>query len=644
MRRDPGEMLAKIDLGVLGRAMLDAAGSAGIGLTVTLVEPPVPRHVYANAAAAAILGWSMEELLARNPLDSIAQRDLGRVNDRFAKRVAGEQGQASYELVVTRKDGREAAIEITAGSATLDGRPAVFAFIVDVSARREAESHRLRTEARFRELIEIAPEPVSIIREGHFVYVNRAYLAVLGYPDGPSLYRVPLSELVDEHDRPIQEARESALLARTSMPPQTYRARRFDGTHVVLEVSSVYFEYEGRPAVLGIARDVTTRKALERQLIQADRLAALGTMAAGVAHEINNPLAYVMLNLEWIARKLPEVEHDRTSLVGLTAMLDEARQGAERVSTIVRELRSFSRSDGETRASVDLAAVAQSSIRIAGHELRHKARIVTSFEPARPVWANQARLEQVVINLLLNAAQAMPETRAEENEIRVSVREDAGEYAVLEVWDNGQGIPAEVLPRIFDPFFTTKPVGEGTGLGLSICHGIVTSLGGSIAAYGEAGEGTTFRVALPTTGHVLGATAASTREPPSSRPMRAARVLVVDDETPIATTLRELLAPEHEVVAATSAREALAAIAKTEFHVLFCDLMMPGVGGIELYEQVRRQHPGLERRIVFMTGGAFTARTAEFLASVQNRRIEKPFSLTLVEQIVREVASTPWPS
>ncbi|HEY6458503.1 MAG TPA: PAS domain S-box protein, partial [Polyangiaceae bacterium] len=466
MRTDPGEMLAKIDLGVLGRAMIDAAGSAGIGLTVTLVDPPAPRIVYANAAAAEILGWSVEELLARNPLDNIARRDVVRISDRFAKRAAGEQGQASYELVVTGKDGREVAVEITAGSATLDGKQAVFAFLVDVSARREAEGHRLRTEARFRELIEIAPEPVSIIRDGHFVYVNRAYLTVLGYPDGPSLYRVPLSELVDEQDRPIQEARETALLARTSMPPQTYRARRFDGTHVILEVSSVYFEYEGRPAVLAIARNVTARKALEQQLVQADRLAALGTMAAGVAHEINNPLAYVMLNLEWIARKLPEVQDDRSSLVGLTAMLDEARQGAERVSTIVRELRSFSRSDGETRASVDLAAAAQSAIRIAGHELRHRARIVLSFEPTRPVWANQARLEQVVINLLLNAAQAMPESRAEQNEIRVSVREDAGERAVLEVWDNGQGIPPEVLPRIFDPFFTTKPVGEGTGLGL----------------------------------------------------------------------------------------------------------------------------------------------------------------------------------
>jgi nitrogen-specific signal transduction histidine kinase/CheY-like chemotaxis protein len=407
---------------------------------------------------------------------------------------------------------------------------------------------------------------------------------------------------------------------------------------VLLEISSVYFEYEGKPSVLGMARDVTMRKQLEQQLVQSDRLAALGTMAAGVAHEVNNPLAYLMLNLEWIARKLPGLGNDPSSLEGLMAMLDEARQGAQRVSTIVRELRSFSRAADESRTRVDLATVVQSGIKIAGHEIRHKARIVTSFEPVRPVWGNEARLEQVVINLLLNAAQAMPETRAEHNEIRVSVRADSEERAVLEVFDNGDGIALDVLPRIFDPFYTTKPVGVGTGLGLSICHGIVTSLGGHIGAYSEPGEGTTFRVVLPTTDTMVGEEPRTASEAPSSRSTKSARVLVVDDEPPIANTLRELLAPEHEVIAATTAREAFEAIERSDFDVVFCDLIMPGAGGIDLYERLRSLRPGLERRIVFMTGGAFTERTAEFLASVDNRRVEKPFSLGLVEQIVREMA------
>ena len=167
----------------------------------------------------------------------------------------------------------------------------------------------------------------------------------------------------------------------------------------------------------------------------------------------------------------------------------------------------------------------------------------------------------------------------------------------------------------------------GTGLGLSICHGIVTSLGGQISAYSEPGAGTTFRVVLPTT------TPRTTpipvrRATPRRRERRRARVLVVDDEPPIANTLRELLAPEHEVVAATSGREALdAAHRSADFDVVFCDLIMPGMSGIDLYQRLREARPGLEQRIVFMTGGAFTTRAAEFLASVDNRRVEKPFSL-----------------
>jgi PAS domain S-box-containing protein len=634
-----GEMLAKIDAGVLGRTLLEAAGAARIGVTVTLVDMPVPRNVYVSQAAADLLGWPVEELLERDPLENIASRDVGHARGRLALRARGEEGQTSYELRAVRKDGTEVVIEVTASHATIEGRPAVVAFLTDASTRREAEAQKRHNEARFRELIETAPEPIGIIRGGHFVYVNPAYLIVLGYPDVATLYAVPLSSLLDREQAAVREQRELAVIEhKTPQGAQMYRVRRFDGGTVLLEISSVYFEYEGKPSVLGMARDVTMRKQLEQQLVQSDRLAALGTMAAGVAHEVNNPLAYLMLNLEWIARKLPGLGNDPSSLEGLMAMLDEARQGAQRVSTIVRELRSFSRAADESRTRVDLATVVQSGIKIAGHEIRHKARIVTSFEPVRPVWGNEARLEQVVINLLLNAAQAMPETRAEHNEIRVSVRADSEERAVLEVFDNGDGIALDVLPRIFDPFYTTKPVGVGTGLGLSICHGIVTSLGGHIGAYSEPGEGTTFRVVLPTTDTMVGEEPRTASEAPSSRSTKSARVLVVDDEPPIANTLRELLAPEHEVIAATTAREAFEAIERSDFDVVFCDLIMPGAGGIDLYERLRSLRPGLERRIVFMTGGAFTERTAEFLASVDNRRVEKPFSLGLVEQIVREMA------
>ncbi len=644
MGQRPSPLPANIDLSVLGKTMLEAAQTARIGVTVTLAEPTGARHVYVNEVAAEIMGCTVEELLATDPTTHVAPEDLARQREEHLKRSRGEGGQSSYEVLAMRKDGRRVPLEVAVTSVVIDGRPAVFAFVLDISERKAAEELRGRTEARFRELIESVPEPIGIIRDAHFSYANRAFVTVLGYPSAEELYRVPLTGLVHPDEASLITTRSRLIIEKQDpLPPQTYRARRHDGSTVLLEMSSVPFEHEGRPSLLTIARDVTMRTMLERQLVQSDRLAALGTMAAGVAHEINNPLAYMVLNLDWIARKLSEGALEPSSVQALVEVIREARGGADRVAAIVRELRSFSRADADTRDSVDLAAVVQSAIKMSMHELQRRATVKSTFAPVRPVWANEARLEQVVLNLLLNAAQAMPEMRFVTNEIRVCVRANDDGRAVLEVADNGEGIPPEVIPRIFDPFFTTKPPGVGTGLGLSICHGIVSSLGGRITVHSEPGEGTTFHVVLPTTDAQRVAGGAARSEPPepnSGLPPVRSRVLVVDDEVTIANALRDLLGAEHDVVATTSAREALAVLdAQDEFDVLFCDLMMPGMSGIELYEKLRDDRPGLERRIVFMTGGAFTTRAAEFLARVDNRRIEKPFSLKLVEGIVREMGA-----
>ena len=483
------------------------------------------------------------------------------------------------------------------------------------------------------------------------LYVNEAAATILGWSIEELFESDPMSH-ISSPDRPRIDARlERRTAGEQGQSSYDLVAIRKDGSQIPIEVTATHAMVQGRPVVVAFIVDTSARreqeqerhrneaerKLLEQRLAEADRLSALGTLAAGVAHEINNPLAYVMLNLEWVARKLPSVHGDAASLEGLTAMLTEARQGVERVSTIVRELRSFSRIEGEARVRIDLGAVVDSALKIVAHEIRPRARVVASGEPVKPVLGSQARLEQVVVNLLLNAAQAMEDEHPERNEIRVSVRPDGEGHAVLEVNDNGPGIPADVLPRIFDPFFTTKPVGLGTGLGLSICHGIVMALGGRISVYSDAGEGASFRVRLPTVEPEGEAEATATLNTPSSRVGPRARILVVDAEQPIANTLRELLAPVHEVVAATSGAEALAALDAGDFDVVFCDLTMPGMSGVELYQRICVERPALAPRVVFMTGGAFTEQNAEFLASVHNRRVEKPFSLGIVERIVRDL-------
>jgi PAS domain S-box-containing protein len=635
-----GELPPNIDVGTLGHAVLEAAHAARIGVVVALVEPPKPRCVYINEAAAEIVGWPVDELLTGDPLRYVAPEDQSFVRERAVRRATGDRGDSSYELNVVRRDGQRVSIQVTTSPATVDGRPAVFAFVVDVTARKEAERARLRTEGHFRYLMEIAPEPFAILRGGRFVFANMACAKACGFETVEELYKIHACDMVPPDESEMMRAHAKFMHEGGQPPPTTYHVRRGDGSVVQVEVSSAPCEFEGQPAIVTVGRDVSARKALEAQLIQADRLAAIGTMAAGVAHEINNPLGYLMLNLDWIARKLPESAGDPANMEALVELLREAHRGAERVATIVRELRTFSRADGETRSRVDLSAVARSAIKIAGHEIRHRACVSTSFEPAAGVWANESRLEQVVLNLLLNAAHAMPEDRAVSSEIRVQVRPDGDASVVLEVSDNGEGIPPEVVPRIFDPFFTTKPRGVGMGLGLSICHGIVTSLGGKITVHSTPNEGTTFRVALPATDRENADSDAPISEVPSSRSSTRARVLVVDDEIPIANTMRDLLGARHDVTATTSVRDALAAVeGGRDFDVIFCDLMMPGMSGIELYEQLRDGRPALANRIVFMTGGAFTKRAAEFLAATENRRVEKPFTLGLIERIVREMAS-----
>ena len=642
MAESPRSLPPIVDVGVLGQTMLAAADTARIGVTVTLVEVTSARNIYVSDVAAELLGWPVGELLAGDPMSFIAKEDLPHLRQRLALRAGGGVGHARYEITAVRKDGRRVPIEVTASDVVIDSQRAVFAFIVDVTSRKVAEQARLHTEERFRELIERGPEPLMIHRDGRVLYANAALVNGLRYPSTEELYRVPMNQIVVQEDVAAMEARLKILANDGArLPTQVYRVRRFDRSIAVIEASSVPFDYQGKPSILTMLRDVTDRRLLEARLLQADRLAALGTMAAGIAHEINNPLAYVVLNLDWIARKLSETPSDPSNVAGLTEMLLEARRGAERVATIVRELRSFSRVDGETRVPVDLAAVVQSAIRIAGHEIRHRARISTSFAPVRPVLANEGRVEQVVLNLLLNAAQAMVESRVAVNEIRACVRQDGEGRTVLEVSDNGQGIAADVLPRIFDPFFTTKPAGVGTGLGLSICHGIVASLGGQITVHSELGEGTTFRVVFPTADLENAAPNGPTTEYAFEPDGGRARVLVVDDEMQIGHTMRDLLEAEHDVLAMTSGRDALAAVRSgQDFDVIFCDLMMPGMSGIELFQRMREERPGTERRIVFMTGGAFTHRAAEFLASVENRRVEKPFSLGLIERIVQEMKAT----
>ncbi|HSP79643.1 MAG TPA: ATP-binding protein, partial [Myxococcaceae bacterium] len=504
----------------------------------------------------------------------------------------------------------------------------------DLTDRRQVEEALKLSEASFRILLEGVPEPAAIQRDGRIIYANAALVASLGFARAEELQGRRLVEFVQEE--PPSAAGQVELLTGER------RLLRRDGKVRMADFVSLPLLFDGEPAVVSIARDVTEQRQLQTRLALADRLASMGTLAAGIAHEINNPLAFVISNLGFLADELLRQPFARAEGPGgwpateeWRTVLGEAREGAERVRQIVRQLKTFSRPDEERVEPVDVHAVLDSAVMLASNEIRHRARLVREYGPVPPAMANEGRLCQVFLNLVVNAAQAIPEGAAERNEIRLRTWSGADGRVVVEVQDSGVGIAQEMLGRIFDPFYTTKPVGVGTGLGLSICHGIVSSLGGDISVESEPGRGTTVKVLLPA------AEEARQGEKPMQATqapvMRRGRVLVVDDEPAVGRALRRILR-EHDVELATSGREALEKLeADTSFHAILCDVMMPDLAGKDLYEAVQRTGTGMEQRFVFVSGGAFTQGAREFLARVPNPTLDKPFDEAAVRRVVREL-------
>ncbi len=548
-------------------------------------------------------------------------------------------GAAPVILICDKPDPAMEADAIAIGASDVLLAEQLTAPLLDRAVRYALERARAiaelrHSESRFRMLIEGSPDAILVHSRGVLLYVNPAAVTMLGYDLRLELVARPVADIVDGESLATTWVEVRSLVERgVTAGARPCRFVRRDGKIVQSEIVGIPVSLDDHPAVATVARDLTERNQMQTRLLFADRMASVGTLAAGVAHEINNPLAYITANLGFAAEELARMPTS-SAVREVRQAIDEARDGAERVRVIVRDLKTFSRADEEGSGLADVRRVLESAINMAYNEIRHRAQLVRDFSDVPPVLANEGRLGQVFLNLLVNAAQAIPEGAAATNEISVALRERGGEI-VVEVRDTGGGISPEHVPRLFDPFFTTKPVGVGTGLGLAVCHGIVSSLGGEIEVESELGVGTTFRVRL---------TAAPPRtvEPPPNAPSvegsaRRGRVLVLDDEPLVCTSIRRMLSREHDVTTATDAREALAWLRRGDaFDVIFCDLMMPEMTGMDFYVELRRTHPQIAETVIFFTGGAFTPRAKAFLDAVPNTRLDKPPLPQNLRALIRE--------
>ncbi|MCY1073723.1 hybrid sensor histidine kinase/response regulator [Archangium lansingense] len=399
-------------------------------------------------------------------------------------------------------------------------------------------------------------------------------------------------------------------------------------------------EHTGRLEAEALARQRAGELSAAREkLVQTERLSVAGQLAAGVGHEINNPLAFVTGNLHVALEQLSGVARELGAPVAerlreTVQALEDARRGAERIRTIVKDLRTLARTDDTRLGPVDVHAALEFSVSLAMPHLRHRTRVERNYGAVPKVRANEARLGQVFLNLLVNAAQAIPEGNAAGHCVMLVTRRE-GARVVVEVRDTGVGMSPEVLARIFEPFFTTKSQGDGMGLGLSICLGIIHSMEGELKAESEPGRGSTFRVSLPVSEDQ--GTASSTPARTVADVQARKRVLVIDDEPGIGSVMKRILGRVHEVVVVQSGREALAVLEKDDgFDRVFCDLMMADLTGMDLYERLAEKRSECLSRFVFMTGGGFTPRAREFLKAVSTPRIDKPFEAEVIRALVAQ--------
>jgi len=442
-----------------------------------------------------------------------------------------------------------------------------------------------------------------------------------------------------------------AISADGSSPAQAISADAFlrkpiDMRELLLTIRRVLDEDERK-------REISYRGNIER-------LASLGRVAAGVGHEINNPLAFVSMNVELASARLREISQNATpsldiaenEAADLASLLADSLIGLERIRTTVMHLQILSSRRNEKREPVNIETVMDGSIAIAQHQIQHRARLTKQYGNVPLVSGITEELGQVFLNLLINSAHAIPEGNAQGNRVEVATSHD-GTNVFVEITDTGRGVAADILPKIFDPFVSTKSTEEGTGLGLAICQRIVTDHGGRLTFESEVGRGSTCRLRLPALEAEHDRGRGERREGPaeqlsdiSSLPSATnaplsvvsdvrGRVLVIDDEVMIGRVITRTLSKRHDVVVFQDAKDAFARLAKdSEFDVVLCDLLMPNIGGARVYEVLASRWPHLASRLVFMTGGVFDGELSDVLKRAQRPVLAKPFSPSDLEALV----------
>jgi two-component system NtrC family sensor kinase len=492
-------------------------------------------------------------------------------------------------------------------------------------AIRDLLRERSQLNARYRRVIETTRDAIVITDlQRTVIFANPAAHELFGYP-GEQLLGMRVNDTIPPDVRGMVASMESAALGGA---PQSYETRivRANGEQRTVAVRTAPLrDGEQTSGVVASLRDVTDDHLLSTQLLQREKLAAMGQLVSGVAHELNNPLAGIMAfaQLLELAPDIPEEQRDAVQTI---------HREARRAARIVSNLLLFARQRVPEHTDTDINAVLHDTLELRRYVLHtQQIEVVIDLDASVPtVRADPFQLQQVVLNLLTNAEHALTGVPTPRR-ITLQTRR-VGEHIIAHITDNGRGISAEQIDRIFNPFFTTKEVGEGTGLGLSISDGIIRQHGGEITVHSEQGRGTTFSIRLPIAANPA---AALPDLAALSAPPRARMFLIVDDEPAIRGALvRYLQKQGHVADAVATGGEALARLRDRRYDGILLDLRMPDMAGEDVYATLRERDPEHARRVVFATGDVDSDSAHNFLRSARRPYVSKPFALSTVGELL----------
>jgi PAS domain S-box-containing protein len=577
-----------------------------------------------NEATCHLAGRDRGDLLGRSPLPFIASSESGMVKEQFKAALLGTARR--YECNFLRPDGSRRLASVT-NSPIRHGSHVIGILGVarDITEERERDLALERSEIRYTQLVESASDAIfTADTSGNMTAVNRSLEEATG-KRRDQLLGLPVFTLIDSRDR---AAAEDALKAGLAGGFPRGQLRYLDGNgelrHCSLTVTPLT-EGDTVTGVLGIVRDVTDEHRLTEQLMQQEKLAAVGELVSGVAHELNNPLASVMAFAQLLLAAPADIPPDREAI-------DAINQEAKRAAKIVANLLTFARQHQPERTVADLNRVVQDTLELRRYALRTaQVEIDTTLDPDLPLtWADPFQLQQVVLNLLTNAEHALTNWHGEKRiTISTSTR---GDQLIISVGDTGPGVPPENVSRIFNPFFTTKPVGEGTGLGLSISDGIVREHDGRIRVESQPGRGATFEIELPHSSPPF-ATPADSDQPVAILP-GTKRMLVVDDEAAIRHAVSIFFRSlGHVVDVASTGAEGLSRARSTKYDTMLLDLRLPDTTGDAILRELEREGC-VPDRVVFVTGDTQSEAARTVLAATGCDVVGKPFLFDELASVV----------